>query len=93
MTSDVSLPTRNPLHIIPSLYHQSSTQSKLEHSNNYNDFDIDYSAPESLADQPLNNGDAIQVPVIEKCSFQRNTIRLPPDIAFQVHLMSQMNEH
>jgi hypothetical protein len=23
--------------------------------------------------------------VIEKWSFQRNTIRLPPDIAFQVH--------
>jgi hypothetical protein len=94
MTSDVSLPTRNPLHSIPSLHHQSSTQSKLEHSNvNYNDFDIDYSTPESLADQPLNNGDAIQVPVIEKCSFQQNTIRLLPDIAFQVHLMSQMNEH
>jgi hypothetical protein len=31
MTSDVSLPTRNPLHSIPSLLHQSSTQSKLEH--------------------------------------------------------------
>ncbi len=39
MTSDVSLPTRNPLHSIPSLHHQSSTQSELEHSNvNYNDF-------------------------------------------------------
>ena len=94
MTSDVSLPTRNPLHSIPSLHHQSVTQSKFEHSNvNYDDFDTDYSAPESLADQPLNNGDAIQVPVIEKCSIQQNTIRLPPDIAFQVHLMSQMNEH
>ncbi len=41
----------------------------------------------------MNYGDAIQVPVIEKCSFQQNTIRLPPDIAFQGHLMSQMNEH
>jgi hypothetical protein len=71
MTSDVSLPTKNLLHSIPSLHHQSSTQSKLEHSNvNNNDFDIDYSAPESLADQPSNNGDTIQVPVIEKCSFQ-----------------------
>ncbi len=55
------------LHSITSLHHQSSTQSKLEYSNsNYNDFDIDYSAPESLADQPLNNGDAVQVLVIEK---------------------------
>jgi hypothetical protein len=71
MTSDVSLSTRNPLHSIPSLHHQSATQSKLEHSNvNYDHFDFDYSAPESLADQPLNNFDAIQVPVIIKCSFQ-----------------------
>ncbi len=28
-----------------------------------------------------------------KCSFRWNTICLPPDIAFQVHLLSQMNEH
>jgi hypothetical protein len=31
--------------------------------------------------------------VIEQCTFQRNTVRLPPDIAFQVHLMSQLNDH
>jgi hypothetical protein len=74
LMTDVSFPTRNPLHSIPSLHHQSATQSDFEHSNvNYDDFDIDYSAPESLADQPLNNGDAIQVPVIIKCSFQQNT--------------------
>ncbi len=33
------------------------------------------------------------LPVIEKCTFQRNTIRLPSDIAFQVHLMCQLNKH
>ncbi len=32
-------------------------------------------------------------PVIEEFPFHRNTICLPPDIAFQVHLLSQMNEH
>jgi hypothetical protein len=30
---------------------------------------------------------------LKKCSFQRNAICLPPDIAFQAHLLSQMNEH
>jgi hypothetical protein len=29
----------------------------------------------------------------KKCPFQRDTINLPPDIAFQVHLLSQMNTH
>jgi len=88
MTSDVSLPTQNPLHSIPSLNHQSSTQSQLDHTNvNYNDFDNEYPAQESMEDQP--NQDL----VIEQCTFQRNTVRLPPDIAFQVHLMSQLNDH
>jgi hypothetical protein len=59
---------------------------------NYSGFDIDLSAPES-ADDELNINDTSTAPIIEKCSFQRNTIRLPPDIAFQVHLMSRMNEH
>ena len=88
MTSDVSLPTQNPLHSLPSLNHQSSTQSQLDHTNvNYNDFDYEYLAQESMEDQP--NQDL----VIEQCTFQRNTVRLPPDIAFQVHLMSQLNDH
>ena len=59
---------------------------------NYSGFDIDLSAPES-ADDELNINDTSTAPINEKCSFQRNTIRLPPDIAFQVHLMSRMNEH
>ncbi len=88
MTSDVSLPTQNPLHSIPSLNHHSSTQSQLDHKNvNYNDFDNEYPAQESMEDQP--NQDL----VLEQCTFQRNTLRLPPDIAFQVHLMSQLNDH
>jgi hypothetical protein len=94
LTNDVSFPARNPLHSMPSLLHLSSTQSELESSNvNYCGFDLDLSAPE-LADDQLNiNDDTVLAPVIEKCSFQRNSIRLPPDIAFQVHLMLQMNEH
>jgi hypothetical protein len=93
LTTDVSLPTRNPLQSIPSLQHLSSTQSELENSNvNYSGFGIALSAPESVNDE-LNINDTPTAPVIKKCSFQRNTIQLPLDIAFQVHLMSQMKEH
>ncbi len=93
MTTDVSLPTRNPLQSLPSLQHLSSTQLELENSNvNYSGFDIDLSAPQSTDDELITD-DTPTAPVIKICSFQRNTIRLLPDIAFQVHLMSQMNEH
>jgi len=89
LASDVSFPTRNPLHSMPSLVHLSSTQSELEYSNvNYAGFDSNAGDEMNIID------DRIPVlPVIEKCTFQRNTIRLPPDIAFQVHLMCQLNKH
>ncbi len=93
LTTDASLPTRNSIQSLPSLQHLSSTQSELENSNmNYSGFDMNLSAPES-ADDELNIDDTSTAPAIEKCSFQINKIWLPPDIAFQVHLMSQMNEH
>ena len=79
---------------LPSLLHLSSTQSKLENSNvHYSGFDIDLSTPASSDDQSINNDNPIADPAIKKCCFQRKTIHLPPDIAFQVHLLSQMNEH
>ena len=56
----------------------------------YSGFDIDLSTPASVHDQINTNDDPVTDPVIEKCSIQRNTICLPPDIAFQVHLLSQM---
>jgi hypothetical protein len=59
----------------------------------YSGFDIDLCTPASADDQSITNDDPITDLVIEKCSFQRNTICLPPVIAFQVHLLSQMNEH
>ena len=95
MTSDSSLPTRNPLHSIPSLHHQSSTQTELAHSNvTYDDFNIEFSVLETHADLAVNNvSETLQAPIIETCPFQRNTIRLPPDIVFQVHLMSQLDDH
>ncbi len=31
--------------------------------------------------------------LIEKCSFLRNSFRLPPDVAFQVHCLSVISQH
>jgi hypothetical protein len=91
---NVSVPTLNTSHGMPSLIHLSSTQSEYENSNvHYNGFDIDLSTPASADDQSINNDDPSTDHVIKKCSFERNTIRLPPDIAFQTQLLSQMNEH
>jgi hypothetical protein len=44
-------------------------------------------------ESPMIGGDANQDLVIELCTFQRNTVWLPPDIAFQVHFLSQLNDH
>ncbi len=93
---DVSVPTTiYILHGMPSLSHLSSTQLELRNCNvRYSGFDTDLSTPASVDDQINTSNDySVTDPVIEKCSFQRNTICLPPDIAFQVHLLSQMNTH
>ncbi len=90
----MSVPMINTLHGMPSLLHLSSTQSELGNSNvHYPGFDTDLSTPASVDNQINTNDDLVTDPVIEKCSIQRNTICLPPDIAFQVHLLSQMNTH
>jgi hypothetical protein len=91
---DVFVPTINTLHGMPSLLHLSSTQSELRNCNvHYSGFDTDLSTPASVDDQININDDSVTDCVIQICSFQSNTICLPPDIAFQVYLLSQMNEH
>jgi hypothetical protein len=91
---NVSVPTINTLHGMPSLLHLLSTQSELGNCNvHYSGFDTDLTSPASVDDQINTNDDSVADPVIERCSFQRNTIHVPPDIAFQVHLLSQMNTH
>jgi hypothetical protein len=89
LTVDVSVPMINTFHGIPSLLHLSSAQSELGNCNvHYSGFDTDLSTPASVDDQINTNYDSVTGPVIEKCSFQRFNICLPPDIAFQVHLLS-----
>jgi hypothetical protein len=71
LASDVSFPTRNPLHSMPSLVHLSSTQSELEYSNvNYAGFDINYSAPDSAVDEINVIDDRLPVlPVLRSALF------------------------
>ncbi len=94
MSFDVSVPLANTLHGMPSLLHLSSTEKELTNANVcYAEFNNGLSVPES-ADVLINNdNDDPSVPIIEKCPFQQNTIGLPPYIAFQIHLLSKMNNH
>jgi hypothetical protein len=88
LTVDVSVPTIYTMHDMPSLLHLSSTQSELGNCNvHYSEYDTDLSTTASVDDQINTNDDSVTYPVIEKCYFQRNTICLPPDIAFQVPLL------
>jgi hypothetical protein len=80
---NVSVPTINKLHGMPSLLHLSSTQSELGNCNgHFSEFGTDLSTPASVDDQINTNDDPGTDPVIEKCSFQRNSMCLPTDIAF-----------
>ncbi len=84
LTVDVSVPTRNTLHDMPSLSHLSSTQSELGNCYvHYSGFDTDLSTSASADDQINTNDDSVTDPVIEKCSFQRNTICLPLILHFK----------
>ncbi len=66
---------------MPSFAHLSSTHNVLY------DNDIESSSLE------LNNGPLNNIVAVERCLFQHNTIHLPPDIVFQVHLASVLQRH
>ncbi len=94
MTVDVSVPTLNTLHGNSSLLHLSSTKSELGSCNvHYSGFDSDLSTPASVDDQIKPMMIQSQTLSLKNTLFHRNTLCLPPDIAFQVHLLSQMKEH
>jgi hypothetical protein len=94
LSFDVSVPLTNTLHGMPSLLHLSLTENELTNANvRYAEFNNGLSVP-GCADVPINNDtDDPTVPIIEKCPFQRNAMCLPPDTAFQIHLLSKMNDH
>jgi hypothetical protein len=94
MMVNVSVPTINTLHGMPSLSHFIINTIRIGNCNvHYSGFNTDLPLPASADDQINTNDYSVTDPVIEKCSFQINTICLLPDIAFQVHMLSQMITH
>jgi len=90
---NTALPTINTLHAMPSMSHLSSTQTDLAQSNvRYADFDnADYSQDNDNHNFiPVHGFDNI---IIEKCSFLRNSFRLPTDVAFKVHCLNKISQH
>ena len=90
---NIALPTINTPHAMPSMSQLSSTHTNLAQSNfRYTDFvNTDYS-------QDNDNYDCFPVVgvggiLIENCFFLRNSLQLPPDVAFQVHCLSVISQH
>ncbi len=99
---------RNPLMSHPPLSHLASTQNDYYCSNSLNqEFEMNPTGVEQ--DRGSGCGSAVDAVnrsspahdlsldnvsmTIERCSFQRISIFLPPDIAFQVHLASVLQQH
>ena len=98
----------NPLMSHAPLSHLASTQNNFYCSNGLNqEFEMNPTGVEqdrgsdcvSAVDavnrsSPARDLSLDNVPMaIERCSFQCNSIFLPPDIAFQVHLASVLKRH
>ncbi len=79
---------------MPSISQLSSTATNITQSNTRNTDaeDADFSQCNDTSSDcypVVNVGDIL----IEKWSFLRNSFRLPPDVAFQVHCLSVISQH
>jgi hypothetical protein len=90
---NIALPIINTLYAMPSISQLSSTPTNITQSDLHkaDSDDADYS-------QCNDNSDCFPVVgvggiLIEKYSFLRNSFRLPPDVAFQVHCLSVISQH
>jgi hypothetical protein len=85
---NIALPPINTLYAMPSISQLSSSPTNITQLNfcNADSDDADYSQCNDTSDcsPVVGVGDML----IEKCSFLRNSFRLPPDVAFQVHCLS-----
>jgi hypothetical protein len=90
---NIALPTINTLYAMPSISQLSSTATNITQSNlgNADSDDADYSQCNDTSDcSPVIGVGNI---LTKKCSFLRNSFRLPPDAAFQVHCLSVISQH
>ena len=89
--ANVTVPTINTLHAMPSMSHLSSTQTELAQSHfRYAVFN-DANFFHNNDNHDLCSVNGVDNIIIQKCSFLRNSFRLPPDVAFQVHCLSVMS--
>jgi hypothetical protein len=100
--AEVMVVTRNPLSSLPALSHLASTQRELHQSNvNYSAFDVDFSSQNDDINQGISDDTTTtnttyhphENIVIEKCPFEKGVVCLPPDLAFQVHLLTELQKH
>ncbi len=84
---DVSVPIINSLHSTTQQQHNSTWQLDREDAPHYSADNID------LVSSFDNNNNDEATPRVETCSFQRQRIRLLPDIFFQVQLMHDLSTH
>jgi hypothetical protein len=90
---NITLPTINTLHVMPSMSHLSSTQPDLAQLNLHYALsdDADYSQDNDNHNYFSVHG--VDNIIIKKYSFLRNSFQLPPDVAFQVHCLSVISQH
>lgn len=94
-----SAPTRNPLMSIPSLAALSSTRDEQNNiffgdelqEASFDDDNVPHEELPTTLNAPT--AETTVESSVELCPFQRKTIRLPPDIAFQVHLAAVLQRH
>jgi hypothetical protein len=90
---NIALPTINTLYAMPSISQLSSTHTNFAQLNLRNadsdDADNSQSNDNSYCSLVVGVGDIL----IKKCSFLRNSFRLPPDVEFQVHCLSVISQH
>ncbi len=94
----VNVTLQNPLSSMPSLLHLATLQNaEIDIKVNYpniefenlgvnNDF-VEGSSDAMFVDHISQAQGTV---VVESCPFKHGTIKLPPNIAFQVHLLSQL---
>ncbi len=93
-TISIALPTINTLYAMPSISQLSSTATNITQLNTRtaDSDDADFSqCNDTSSDCPPVVG--VGNILIEKCSFLRNSFRLPPDVVFQVHCLSVISQH
>jgi hypothetical protein len=92
----IPLPTTNTLYVMPSISQLSSTATNITQSNtgNADADDADFSqCNDTSSDCSPVVGVSVGDILIKKCSFLRQSFRLPPDFVFQVHCLSVISQH